>query len=311
MRAGFVAYQPGSSSTPAPGRPRASAHAAGAAVPHDQQGCPADRRGVSRTCASSRTPSPAPRHGNIAGVVQLLQAFNLEDSHAKFGLVRARTRGRSARTAAVQREVVDPPAPRRRLPARARGEVRRRPGGRARALAGHPGAVPQLGEVVDAFDTGPDVAARSSSGCVAARFLGDIDPARVGISGATDFDHDVECQRILAALLRRRTCAADGIFAVEPRFSLPLDTSTRPWSFAAGAAGSSLSYQPDAELRERDEGRTRRSRRGVRAVPVPPRRLEPHRAVPRLPGHRRRCRSSPRCCGSSSTPPPANAATSS
>jgi hypothetical protein len=84
------------------------------------------------------------------------------------------------------------------------------------------------------------------------RFLDDIDPARVGLTGATDYDHDVEAQKVVAAVLRSPRWAGGGVFVIEPRIVLPIDHSTRPWSF--GASGDHVVfYQPDAELRGYDE----------------------------------------------------------
>lgn len=84
-------------------------------------------------------------------------------------------------------------------------------------------------------------------------WLGDIDPARVGIGGATDYDHDVNAQQVLAALLDSPRCVDGGVFRVEPRIPLPVDTSARPWQFVRGGAATKT-YQPDAELRERAPG---------------------------------------------------------
>lgn len=86
------------------------------------------------------------------------------------------------------------------------------------------------------------------------RFLGDIDPARVGVGGATDFDHDVTTQRVLASLLRSDRLLSDGVFAVEPRILLPLHTREEPWRVDVGGDDVKV-YQPDAEIRERrDDG---------------------------------------------------------
>lgn len=199
---------------------------------------------------------PRTAGGNAAGVVKLLQAFNLEDSHAKFGLSARHATELSGLPASnvkwwirrlkqdgYLRELDEKVADVREvIPAHWRV---------TRALCR------QLTEVIDAFDTAP-ASLKVEFRLKRARFLNDIDPARVGISGATDYDHDIECQRILGALLRSGRCAADGIFAVEPRFTLPLDTTTRPWSFSPAARGA-LPYQPDAELRERDADGIRRS----------------------------------------------------
>lgn len=110
----------------------------------------------------------------------------------------------------------------------------------------------QLTDVLDEFagDNAGSLKAEFRLG--RSRFLGIIDPARVGISGATDFDHDVECQRILAALLRSPRCVNESVFAVEPRLVLEADTTSMPWRFVATGT-EHVFYQPDAELREQDE----------------------------------------------------------
>lgn len=86
------------------------------------------------------------------------------------------------------------------------------------------------------------------------RFLGDIDPARVGISGATDFDHDIVTQKVVAAMLRSPRALVGGQFAVEPRLVLPMDQHHIPWRFVADTAATDrLMYQPDALVSSRDE----------------------------------------------------------
>lgn len=81
------------------------------------------------------------------------------------------------------------------------------------------------------------------------RFLDDIVLARVGLSGATDYDHDIHTQEVLAALTRSERFLAGGLFDVEPSFRLSIDTQARPWRFdIAGDYG--LVYQPDAQFRE-------------------------------------------------------------
>jgi|GEM_PF-6271510 len=82
------------------------------------------------------------------------------------------------------------------------------------------------------------------------KFLGDIDSARVGVAGATDFDHDVRTQEVIAGLVRSPQVLAGGILAVEPRFFLPTDTTVHPWEFRPSGARRTF-YQPDAELRSR------------------------------------------------------------
>lgn len=112
----------------------------------------------------------------------------------------------------------------------------------------------QLSDALSAFSDEAD-ALKVEFRLGRSRFLGDADPARVGVSGATDYDHDIECQRILAAMLTSDRAAADGIFTVEPRITLPLDRSTFPYGIVEPSTGAAdtLFYQPDAEIRERAE----------------------------------------------------------
>lgn len=115
----------------------------------------------------------------------------------------------------------------------------------------------QLSHVIDAFPKTAPASMRSLYRLNRSRFLTDIDPSRVGLTGATDYDHDVETQRILAAFLRSARCAYSGVFAVEPRISLRVDTTSIPWRFGGTEA---VFYQPDAEIREWDaQGALRRS----------------------------------------------------
>jgi hypothetical protein len=117
----------------------------------------------------------------------------------------------------------------------------------------------QLDEVLDAFPGTAPGQLRVEFRMNRTRFLSDIDPARVGITGATDFDHDIESQRILAAVLASPRCTPAGIFSVEPRISLPVHISAEPWQFDTSGP-STVFYQPDAEIREQhDDGRVWRS----------------------------------------------------
>lgn len=105
----------------------------------------------------------------------------------------------------------------------------------------------QLREVAQAFPNSAIASLTDEYRLNRTRFLDDIDPARVGITGTTDFDHDIECQLVIAALLKSPRCLPTGVFKVEPRISLPVDPSTDPWEFPGDG---DVFYQPDAELRE-------------------------------------------------------------
>jgi hypothetical protein len=193
---------------------------------------------------------------NTKDVARLLSAFYLEGSHAKLGM---------SAPAAISMT---------NLPARTgrwwvtrlqkTGHLTRLPN----RLADTREVVPahwratrllcrQLRDVLEAFHPAPDTVARAWR-LNRTRFLSDVDPARIGISGATDFDHDVEAQRVLADLLRSPAARIDGQFVLEPRLALPVDTSSDPWSFRAGSEDT-VFYQPDAELREVRDGRVWRT----------------------------------------------------
>lgn len=107
----------------------------------------------------------------------------------------------------------------------------------------------QLDDVIDAFPDNASALLRTEFRLKRTRFLSDIDPSRIGVSGATDFDHDVETQRVLGALITSNRCAVDGIFTVEPRIVLPVNDKKKPWVFSNSGKGG-VFYQPDAELRE-------------------------------------------------------------
>jgi hypothetical protein len=212
---------------------------------------------------------------NFPGVLALLQAFDLEDSHARFGLSVPHAGADAARRVGLDRAMPDSNLKWwvRRL--RADGYLREldlRLADVREVIPAHwrvtRALCRQLGDALDAFSDTAD-AWTVEFRLHRTRFLADIDPARVGISGATDFDHDIECQRILAAMLTSDRCASGGIFTVEPRITLPLDRSTFPYTIhqdaAPGASGGGtarddvLFYQPDAELREHDDGTMVRS----------------------------------------------------
>lgn len=80
-----------------------------------------------------------------------------------------------------------------------------------------------------------------------ADFLADIVPSRVGLSGATDYDHDVTVQTLVGRFITGTTAVNASSVRTEPRFALTADLSGYPW--LASAAGTDVViYQPDAVL---------------------------------------------------------------
>jgi hypothetical protein len=107
----------------------------------------------------------------------------------------------------------------------------------------------------------PEIAARSGMDdfrLKRSRFLSDIDPARVGISGATDYDHDVEAQRVVGMMLGSPRLAAEATIILEPRIILSSVGVGDGLKFVDGGS-SSVFYQPDAMFTERSESTLWRS----------------------------------------------------
>lgn len=110
----------------------------------------------------------------------------------------------------------------------------------------------QLLDIIDAFDNVP-ASLSAELRLKRSRYLRDIDPARVGIGGASDYDHDIEVQKVLAALLLSERCRRDGQFQVEPRIALPAAQDGYRHVFDVDGPRTVI-YQPDAELRESGDG---------------------------------------------------------
>lgn len=252
---GLVAYQPGLIVDTRTGRPAA---AASRRVPRYRT----TAKGSRLVAAITEDPQvledtfPRTADDNMDGVARLIAALDLQDSHARYGLSAAHVTElcglpgsnvkwwlRTLKDKGYVRELPDKHADVREvIPEHWRA---------SKALAR------QVTAVLDAFPQAPQEL-RTEFRLSRSRFLPDIDPARIGISGATDFDHDVECQRVLGACLRSPTAVPDGVFVVEPRFVVPTDTTARPWEFTSSGSGQ-VFYQPDAQMRERIGGRITRS----------------------------------------------------
>ena len=85
------------------------------------------------------------------------------------------------------------------------------------------------------------------------KFLDDIDPARFGMTGASDYEHDIETQRIVADLIRSPRFVDSAVFGTEPRFVMPTTVLNGGVRAFDADGESQLFYQPDAELRATDE----------------------------------------------------------
>ena len=90
------------------------------------------------------------------------------------------------------------------------------------------------------------------------RYLNDIAIGRINPAGASDYEHDIETQRILAAMLRSPKIVTDAIFRIEPRITIPAFNNGDTASFDDNGNWD-VFYQPDAEFRERHRGKTRRA----------------------------------------------------
>ena len=191
---------------------------------------------------------------NAPAVVNLLWQFDVDDLHAKLGV---------SAPAAIERTALSERTGRWWV-----GELTKR--GLLRKLdlrlADQREVVPahwrvtrelckQMRAVLDAYPD-PHGPLKYEFRLSRTRFLNDIDPARVGVDGTTDFDHDVSAQRVLAHMLRSPQALIGGSFSVEPRVTLTANTDTRPWSFVEGAEFM-VPYQPDAVFQERAAGTVR------------------------------------------------------
>jgi hypothetical protein len=195
--------------------------------------------------------------GSEKKLAKLISALDLQDSHARFGLSIPRATELSGMAERSGRWWV------RHLVRN--GYLRQLPF----KLADTREVVPahwrvtrllsrQLAEVIDAFPRTASATLKVEFRLSRSRYLGDIDPSRVGISGATDFDHDVQAQLVLAAFLRSDHLASASTFTLEPRITLPIEIGTSPRRFDE-RGGDVVFYQPDAELRERHGGSVYRS----------------------------------------------------
>jgi hypothetical protein len=190
---------------------------------------------------------------NAMAVARLLDALDLDKSHARYGISRSHAvtiSGLSERTGRWWVNHLVERGYARELDEKY-ADVRQ-------VVPGHWRVTRLLCRQLDDVLSGlpasdPHAALRAEFRLRRARFLSDIDIGiRLGMTGSTDFDHDVEAQRVLAALLSSPRCMPSGVFAVEPRLHLEVATNKNPWVFQTGTRDA-VPYQPDAVLTERDE----------------------------------------------------------
>jgi len=194
---------------------------------------------------------------NHRGVARLLRAFDLEDSHARFGL---------SATHAIEISELAPRTGRWWIAKLAADgylrELTTRYSDTRAVVPAHwrPTRVlcRQLAEVIDAFPDSHPASLAVEFRLKRSRFLDNIDPVRLGISGATDYDHDIECQRNVAVMLNSPRCAHEGLFVLEPRIHLSASRTAIGYQFDP-AGTEQVFYQPDAEFREFEDGQLRRS----------------------------------------------------
>lgn len=192
---------------------------------------------------------PQLTEANQQGVADLLAAFDLRGSHARFGIsaphaieeskMAPRTGRwwvRKLEEAKLIRQVSELPDRRELIPQHWRP---------TRVLC------KQLNEVFVEHPRWAHLARVWHTG--RAKFLADINPARIGLTGSTDWDHDVEAQRILGAMLASPSMVEDGQFRIEPNFTLPALTRGKRLKFEEGGDAISF-YRPDAIFVERHTG---------------------------------------------------------
>jgi hypothetical protein len=81
-------------------------------------------------------------------------------------------------------------------------------------------------------------------------YLKDILPARVGSGGATDYDHDVHTQSLLARIVTQPSCSPSSLFTIEPRIALTATSAGQGKYWVSSSGTYPIYYQPDALFRE-------------------------------------------------------------
>jgi hypothetical protein len=191
---------------------------------------------------------------NAVAVVDLLWQFDVDDLHARIGVSAPAAVSRTTLPERTGRWWVRELATKGYLK-----ELDVRVADRRELVPGHWRVTRelcrQMRAVLDAFPE-PHGALRHEFRLQRAKFLSDIDPARIGIDGATDFDHDVAAQRVLARMLESPSTLVESSFRVEPRWMLTADSVRRPWVFDDEGA-ELVPYQPDAIFKETNNGSVR------------------------------------------------------
>jgi len=81
------------------------------------------------------------------------------------------------------------------------------------------------------------------------KYLSNINPARIGITGATDYDHDIEVQKVLAKLILSSNIINPMNIISEPKFKIKIDKINGKITCVDNSSNH-IYYQPDAFYNE-------------------------------------------------------------
>lgn len=81
------------------------------------------------------------------------------------------------------------------------------------------------------------------------KYLLDVNPARIGITGATDYDHDIEVQKVLAKFILSSNIINPMNITAEPKFKIKIDKINGK-IICVDNSSNHIYYQPDAFYNE-------------------------------------------------------------
>lgn len=77
------------------------------------------------------------------------------------------------------------------------------------------------------------------------RYLDSIDSRNIGLNGSTDYDHDINVQKIIGNFLSKKIIEFDNSFLLEPRFNIPILIGSEKTTVSK-LGKNKITYQPDA-----------------------------------------------------------------